>query len=87
MTIHLEHDIETKLERFPQILERLPNLLAEQIALEEWREERYSAEARAIMADVLREPIKQKEKPEFARLEQAFARITPFLGGTDESGS
>lgn len=89
MTISLEPDLESKLKRFPQILERLPHLLAEQIALEEWRERRYSAEARAIVNDVLAPKSGEAEvgAPDFARLERAFAVMAPYLEAGDESGS
>ena len=44
MTLHLETDLEQALKDYPQIVERLPIFLGEQIKLEKWRASRFKIE-------------------------------------------
>ena len=46
MTLSLDNDLEEELKKYPEVLEALPTLLREQIALERWRQKRYSRKSR-----------------------------------------
>ncbi len=84
MTIDIQQDLESKIRRYPQIVERLPRLLEQQVALEQWREKRYSDQARAIVDQVFAVGEASSDDADFARLEAAFADMLPHLGPTQD---
>jgi len=55
MTLHLETDLEQALKDYPQIVERLPIFLREQINLEKWRASRFKIEDRDFAISIIEE--------------------------------
>ncbi|MEO0415377.1 MAG: hypothetical protein AAF226_10545 [Verrucomicrobiota bacterium] len=81
MTINLKRDLESRIQKFPQIMDRLPSLLEQQVALEEWRERRFSDEARSIVDQVFNDSRDKSHttSQDFSRLEAAFAELSGYL--------
>jgi hypothetical protein len=89
LKLELESEIEERLKEFPQIIERLPEFLREQIALEEWRLDRYSPETRELVSEAIAQAKSSTLTREeaFSRLRSTIGKIAPQLDDENQGGT
>ncbi len=81
MALNLETDLEQELKDYPQIVERLPTLLREQIKVEKWRARRFKVEDRDFASSIIEEAGKSLANREGSarKLEEAADEINSLL--------